>query len=240
MIREYKPEDTETILRIWLDASCRAHDFVSPSFWAGQVEAMRDLYLPSAVTYVYADPSTGEVLGFISLAGSCVAALFVAPAAQQKGIGTQLMRLVKQKQNHLTLQVYTENTRAVAFYKKQGFRMLRRQIDGQTGHPEYVMSFSAGRSRIGKEKRVVEQMIRLYCRKKEGNASLCPDCEALLQYAFVRLDRCRFGEEKTSCKRCPVHCYKPAMRDRMREVMRFAGPRMLWHAPWEAIRHLLG
>ena len=75
--------------------------------------------------------------------------------------------------------------------------------------------------------------------KKEKNAVLCPDCEELLRYAHTRLDRCPFGEKKSSCKKCTVHCYKPAMRERMRTVMRFSGPRMLLYAPWEAIRHLL-
>lgn len=97
---------------------------------------------------------------------------------------------------------------------------------------------SPDRSRIGREKRVVEIMIRLYCRKKEKNPSLCPECTALLHYAHARLDHCPFGEEKSSCQRCTVHCYKPAMRSRMREVMRFAGPRMILYAPWEALRHL--
>lgn len=92
--------------------------------------------------------------------------------------------------------------------------------------------------RITQEKRTVEIMIRLYCRKKEKNATLCPECEELLRYAHARLDHCPFGEKKSSCKKCPVHCYKPAMRERMREVMRFSGPRMLFYAPLEAIRHL--
>lgn len=240
MIRESKAEDTEAILRIWLEASCQAHAFIPSSFWEGQVEAMRNLYLPSAVTYVSVDRATGEITGFVSLVDRTVAALFVHPSAQRKGIGKQLMRLVKQKQDPLTLNVYVENAGAVAFYKQQGFRIGRKQIEEQTGRPEYVLNFSAARSRTGREKRVVELMIRLYCRKKEGNASLCPACEALLSYASARLDFCRFGEGKTACKRCPVHCYKPAMREHMREVMRFAGPRMLWYAPGEAIRHLFG
>lgn len=92
--------------------------------------------------------------------------------------------------------------------------------------------------RITQEKRTVEIMIRLYCRKKEKNATLCPECEELLRYAHARLDHCPFGEKKSSCKKCPVHCYKPAMHERMREVMRFSGPRMLFYAPLEAIRHL--
>ncbi|WP_291595733.1 nitrous oxide-stimulated promoter family protein [Bacteroides sp.] len=95
------------------------------------------------------------------------------------------------------------------------------------------------KQRVAHEKKVVELMIRIYCRKKEKNAALCPDCEELLRYAHARLDRCPFGEKKSSCKKCTVHCYKPAMRERMRLVMCFSGPRMMLYAPWEALRHLL-
>ena len=94
-------------------------------------------------------------------------------------------------------------------------------------------------NRIEKEKRIVEQMIRLYCKRKEGNTALCPECESLLTYAHARLDRCRFGERKTTCKKCPIHCYRPEMKKRIREVMRWAGPRMLLYHPVETIKHLL-
>ena len=93
-------------------------------------------------------------------------------------------------------------------------------------------------SRIENEKKTVEQMIRLYCRLKEGNRTLCPDCQALLEYAHKRLNHCKFGERKSTCRKCPVHCYKPDMRDRMKEVMRFAGPRMMIYHPLEALKHL--
>ena len=93
-------------------------------------------------------------------------------------------------------------------------------------------------SRIAQEQRTVEQMIRLYCRKKEGNKELCPQCLELLEYARVRLSRCPFGEKKNTCRLCPIHCYKPAMKERMREVMRYAGPRMLLYHPAAALRHL--
>ena len=76
-------------------------------------------------------------------------------------------------------------------------------------------------------------------RKKEKNTVLCADCEELLHNAHARLDHCPFGEKKSACKECTVHCYKPVMRERMRQVMRFSGPRMLLYAPWQAIRHLL-
>ena len=92
-------------------------------------------------------------------------------------------------------------------------------------------------SRIEKEKRVVGVMVRLYCRKKEGNSELCDSCRQLLAYAESRLEHCPFGERKTSCRRCTVHCYKPSMRRQMREVMRFSGPRMIFYEPLETIRH---
>lgn len=67
---------------------------------------------------------------------------------------------------------------------------------------------------------------------------LCPQCQALLDYAHKRLEHCKFGENKPSCTRCPVHCYKPAMREQIRQVMRYSGPRMLLHDPIMAISHL--
>ena len=94
------------------------------------------------------------------------------------------------------------------------------------------------KSRIQKEKEVVTTMVRLYCEKKEGNKELCPECKELLEYAYARLDHCKFGEKKSSCKKCPIHCYKPSMREKMCEVMRFSGPRILFYHPLEAIRHL--
>ena len=92
--------------------------------------------------------------------------------------------------------------------------------------------------RISEEKAVVEQMIRLYCRKREGNEVLCDSCRELLAYAHSRLDRCRFGAQKPTCRKCPIHCYRPEMKDRIRAVMRWAGPRMLLYHPMAAIKHL--
>ena len=92
---------------------------------------------------------------------------------------------------------------------------------------------------IDAEKRVVEQMIRLYCRKRQGNTTLCPGCLQLLDYAIERLDRCSYGNDKPTCRKCPIHCYRPAMKSRIKTVMRWAGPRMILYHPLLAIKHLL-
>lgn len=63
--------------------------------------------------------------------------------------------------------------------------------------------------------------------------------QALNAYADKRLDKCVFGEEKPACKQCPVHCYQPAKREEMKQIMRWAGPRMLWRHPILTVRHLM-
>ncbi len=90
------------------------------------------------------------------------------------------------------------------------------------------------------ELRTVAAMIRIYCRAHHGAAgALCPDCAELLAYAGKRIEKCPFGYDKPVCNKCTVHCYKAAMREQIRVVMRYAGPRMLWHYPILAVRHLI-
>ena len=83
-------------------------------------------------------------------------------------------------------------------------------------------------------------MIRLYCRRQHGpRTELCADCAELLAYARARLSKCPFQEHKPTCARCPVHCYRPDVRERVRAVVRYAGPRMLLRHPFLALRHLI-
>jgi hypothetical protein len=89
------------------------------------------------------------------------------------------------------------------------------------------------------EFKTVSAMIALYCKKQHGTVlGLCQECTALKDYAETKLDRCVFGQQKPTCNHCPVHCYKPEPKEKMRLVMRFSGPRMLFKHPLLAIRHL--
>ncbi len=94
--------------------------------------------------------------------------------------------------------------------------------------------------RIEREKKTVMAMIRIYCHGHHGqHDGLCQQCRLVEEYALRRLDRCPFGETKSTCARCRVHCYRPVMREHIRRVMRYAGPRVLLHHPVLALRHLL-
>jgi len=94
--------------------------------------------------------------------------------------------------------------------------------------------------RMVREEKTVRAMIRLYCLKRHGTKdSLCPDCEELMAYAKARLANCPFQEAKTPCAKCRVHCYNPIMRDRVREIMRYSGPRMAYRHPVLALFHFM-
>jgi len=98
----------------------------------------------------------------------------------------------------------------------------------------------AGFTRRGREFTMIAAMLRMYCRSHHApEYVLCPACMELHDYAQRRLKRCVFGEVKPTCANCTVHCYKASMRERIRQVMRWAGPRMLWRHPVLAIRHII-
>ncbi|MBO5209346.1 MAG: nitrous oxide-stimulated promoter family protein [Lachnospiraceae bacterium] len=95
-------------------------------------------------------------------------------------------------------------------------------------------------SKREREKVIVSQMIDLYCRKQhKTKRELCTECKELKQYALLRSDKCPFMETKTFCSNCKVHCYKPKMREMIRQVMRFSGPRMIFHHPIMAVSHVI-
>ena len=97
-----------------------------------------------------------------------------------------------------------------------------------------------GSRRVARECQTVAAMIRIFCRGRHGSqGELCDTCQQLHAYAMCRLDRCPYGAAKPTCAHCPIHCYRPQMRERIREVMRYAGPRLLLRHPLLAIRHML-
>lgn len=89
------------------------------------------------------------------------------------------------------------------------------------------------RPRLERERRTIRVMIRMYCAAHHNpSGELCPTCSELHDYAMERIERCPFGGDKPTCAKCPIHCYKPEKREQVRQVMHYAGPRML-------LRHLI-
>jgi len=91
-----------------------------------------------------------------------------------------------------------------------------------------------------RENKTIESMIKIYCYGQHGTrGKFCAECDNLLKYAMQRVSQCKLGENKTTCAKCPVHCYKPIMRERIKKIMRYARPRMLYRHPILAALHFL-
>jgi putative acetyltransferase len=137
MIRTFQQSDMDQVINIWLKASIKAHNFIDKDYWKAKVNDMKEIYIPSAETYVYEEKNI--IKGFVSLHNNTLAAIFVSPDSQGSGIGMQLMKKAKDVRENLNLAVYKENFKSIEFYQKCGFKIKQEQIDKHTGHTELIM-----------------------------------------------------------------------------------------------------
>lgn len=91
------------------------------------------------------------------------------------------------------------------------------------------------------EQDIVKLMIQIYCRGNHKDCrnkkELCKECGELLEYARIRTQKCPFMATKTFCSACRVHCYAPEKREKIKSVMKYAGPRMMLYHPVMAVKH---
>jgi len=141
MIRELNNNEVEDIMKIWLDASIKAHDFIDKQYWIDKYEVVKTEYIPNSETYVYAP--NDEIKGFISVINkSFIGALFVESKSQGQGIGSKLVDFAVEKYNKLTLSVYKDNSNAINFYKRKGFKILSEDLDEYTNKVEFFMKYN--------------------------------------------------------------------------------------------------
>ena len=138
MIRKLQDADIDRVADIWLDANLRAHSFISPQYWKGNFETVKKM-LPQAEVYVYENDR--EIWGFIGLNGEYIEGIFVSGEMQSRGIGKRLLDFVKTKKTELHLNVYQKNMRAIRFYQREGFKILREGMDEATGEKDYEMTW---------------------------------------------------------------------------------------------------
>lgn len=138
MIREYRKEDLEPVMQIWLESNYEAHDFIDEDYWKQNYDLVK-AELPKAKIYVNTNDT--EILGFSGLQDNHIAGLFVRKNMRGHGIGSELLNGVKKYHSSLTLSVYKKNKHAVAFYGKHGFEVIEKKIDKNVNEEEYVMEW---------------------------------------------------------------------------------------------------
>lgn len=140
MIRKFKTDDLEQVMELWLATNISAHDFIPAKYWQDNYALVKEM-LPQAEIWVY--EAENELLGFIGLQADHIAGIFVASKAQGKGIGSKLLAKAKQQKQQLSLAVYAKNERALNFYRRADFAVVKEQLDEVTGQVEYQMEWKA-------------------------------------------------------------------------------------------------
>lgn len=138
MIRAFKESDLTAVMQIWLETNIKAHSFIPKEYWTGNYPLVEKV-LPQAEIYVYEEDDSDEIEGFIGLADHFIEGLFVREMTQSRGIGKQLLDYVKGIESGVSLGVYQKNTRAVSFYRREGFRVKSENVDDSTGEKEFIM-----------------------------------------------------------------------------------------------------
>lgn len=136
MVREYRAEDLDAIMRIWLETNISAHSFIEKEYWENHYDMVKKM-IPEATVYVYEEDSI--IQGFIGIMDGYIAGIFVLEVYQSCGIGKKLLEYAKAKNDKLTLQVYQKNKRAIDFYLREKFVITNEQVDEETGEADLTM-----------------------------------------------------------------------------------------------------
>ena len=136
MIRKLQKVDINTVADIWLNTNLEAHYFIPGQYWQSNYNMVKEMFAQTEV-YVYED--AGEILGFAGLDGEYIAGIFVSAEVQSQGVGKLLLRFIKGRKEKLCLNVYQKNTRAIHFYRREGFEIQCESLDEATGEKEYGM-----------------------------------------------------------------------------------------------------
>lgn len=138
MIRKFKTDELDSVMKIWLETNIKAHYFINESYWRENYKMVKEM-LPDATIFVWEDNYV--IRGFVGLVGNNIAGIFVHADSQSQGIGKALLDYAKENYQELSLQVYKKNVRAVKFYLREKFIVTKEQIDENTGEVELVMNW---------------------------------------------------------------------------------------------------
>ena len=136
MVEEINKKGINQIMDIWLKENKRTHNYIPEEYWDNHFEDVKKGILKAKI-YVYKEKE--EICGFIGLSDTYIAGIFVKAKKQSMGIGRNLIQYCKSKYPELMLSVYVKNERAIAFYEKEEFKIVKEETDKTTNEKEYVM-----------------------------------------------------------------------------------------------------
>lgn len=130
-IRQYEPNDLIQLMEVWEIANSLAHHFLCEEYIAQVRRDIPALYLPNTNTWVATLNS--RVVGFISLMGKEIGAIFLLPEYHGHGIGAALTNQAQQLHEDLEVEVFEANSIGWNFYQRYGFEIVGGCLHEPTG-----------------------------------------------------------------------------------------------------------
>ncbi len=141
MIRKYEPWDIDSVMEIWLNANCSAHEFIDRGHFEDTYDEVKEM-IPQLEGYVCDEED--EIKGFIGLENGYVKELFVKPSRQRNGVGKALLDHVKQDREVLMVNVYRKDEKAFYFCRREDFNVAEVAVEDSTGETEITMEWTRG------------------------------------------------------------------------------------------------
>jgi putative acetyltransferase len=141
-IKAYRDIYRDQILAIWENSVLATHDFLAPADFT-EIKALV-ASIDFNLFQVYCLENDGLVLGFIGVAERKIEMLFLDPEYIGKGLGKKLLLFAVHELNADKLDVNEQNSQAVAFYQRFGFRTYERTETDDQGRNYPLLRMKLG------------------------------------------------------------------------------------------------
>ena len=140
-IRSYEDRDLEAAVHLWFESWRSTGLAVAERASEPAMQARFAEELVSGWTVYLADDDAGRLVGFLALKPEtkCLDQIFVAPAAQSRGVGVALLDFAKQRMPEgFWLRTAVDNAGACRFYERFGFRRGETATHPTLGHETVI------------------------------------------------------------------------------------------------------
>lgn len=130
--------DVPAMYDVWKTAVQATHDFLSDDDFREISRLVENDFLPSR-TFTVAVDAEDRPIGFLSIDGDEIEALFVHADQRGRGVGKALLAAALERLSAPVVEVNEQNVQAVGFYEAFGFRTFKRAPDDGHGRPYPIL-----------------------------------------------------------------------------------------------------